>query len=122
MAAAGTPLSLPAPDPSISHSTTGKVTNNMGHALNGGIASADSAPAASARATRFQPQAKMIATINLRSLSRPITADRLHRRATCLHGHWPEDDLAPALLAPVLLACRHGPRAPRGQADVTCGG
>src|SRR3954454_11823477 len=94
----------------------------MGHALNGGIASADSAPAASATATRFQPQAKMIATINLRSLSRPITADRLHRRATCSLGHWPEDDLAPARLAPVLLARGGGPRAGSVQAGVPCAG
>src|SRR5438270_12922659 len=100
MAAAGTPRSLPAPAPSISHTTTGKVRNKMGHALNGGIASADSAPAAKATAARFQPQAKMIATINLRSLSAPITADRLHRRAMGLHGHWAEGDLAPALMGP----------------------
>src|SRR4051812_39172281 len=120
MAAAGTPLSLPAPAPSISHSTTGKVRNNIGHALNGGIASADSAPAASARATRFQPQAKMIATINLRSLSAPIIADRLHRRAMGSHGHWPADDLAPALMAPALSARGAGPRAGSVQGGAPC--
>src|SRR5436190_10480095 len=120
MAAAGTPLSLPAPAPSISHSTIGKVRNNIGHALNGGIASADSAPAASARPRRFQPQAKMIAAINLRSLSAPITADRLHRRATGSHGHWPEGDSARTLLAPALLARGAGPRAGSAQAGVPC--
>src|SRR5436189_5583962 len=98
MAAAGTPLSLPAPAPSISHSTTGKVRNNIGHALNGGIASADSAPAASARPKRFQPQANMTAAINLRSLSAPITADRLHRRQMGSHCHWQAGDSARWLL------------------------
>src|SRR5256885_2332024 len=71
-------------------------------------------------AARFQPQAKMIATINLRSLSAPITADRLHRRAMGLHGHWAEGDLAPALMAPVLSARGAGPRAGSVQAGVPC--
>src|SRR3954451_3734971 len=95
MAAAGTPPQRPAPAPSISQTTTGKLTNSTGQALNGAIASADSAPATSAMAARFQPQDRMIASPIARRLLVAFTASRLRRRAGS-HCHWPEAELDPA--------------------------
>src|SRR5450755_1642632 len=58
---------------------TGKVTNSTCHALNGAIASADSAPAASAMPARFHPHDRMIARPSVRSLSAGFTAGRPRR-------------------------------------------
>ena len=74
------PRRPPAAAPSISQTATGKVTNSTGQALNGAIASADIAPATSAMAARFQPQARMIESPATRNLLVEITASRLHRR------------------------------------------
>src|SRR5258708_39234769 len=97
MAAAGTPRQAPAPAPSISQTTTGKVANSTGHALNGAIASADNAPASSAIAARFHPHARMIARPMLRSFLAELTPSRLRRRTAGSHCHWPVADPPPAL-------------------------
>src|SRR5258708_14118614 len=86
----------PPPAPSISQTITGKVRNNTGHALNGAIASDDSAPATSAMAARFQPHDRMIARPTARSLSMAFTASRLHRPLVGPHYHWPVRNPAPA--------------------------
>src|SRR5665213_3794330 len=88
MAAAGTPRARPAPAPSISQIITGNVRNNTGHALNGAMASADSAPATSAMAARFHPQARMIARPAARSLLADVTGCRLRRRVADWYCHW----------------------------------
>src|SRR5258705_9977230 len=84
----------PPPAPSISQTITGKVRNNTGHALNGAIASDDSAPATSAMAARFQPHDRMIARPTARSLFMAFTANRLHRPSAGSHYHWPVRDPA----------------------------
>src|SRR5258707_6433388 len=109
MAAAGTPRQAPAPAPSISQTTTGKVANSTGHALNGAIASADNAPARSAIAARFHPQDRMIARPTARNLLAEITASRLLRRAPDWHCHWPAWDLAPAMFRGGGLRAAHAP-------------
>src|SRR6202041_3623669 len=98
IAAAGTPRARPAPAPSISQTITGNVRNSTGHALNGAMASDDSAPATSAMMARFHPQARMIERPALRSLSEAFTANRLHRRAAGSHCHWLGWDPTPASL------------------------
>src|SRR5665811_1339846 len=55
---------------------TGKVMSSTGQALNGAIASADSAPAASAMAARFQPHERMMARPMVRSWPAVLTANR----------------------------------------------
>jgi hypothetical protein len=50
-----TPPRRPADAPSISHTATGRVTNNTGHALNGASARTDTAPAQNAIAARRHP-------------------------------------------------------------------
>src|SRR6202022_4396680 len=77
---------------------TGKVKNSTGHASNGAIARADSAPATSAMAARFHPHDRMIASPAARSLFVVFTASRLHRRAAGSHCHWPVVDLPRAVV------------------------
>jgi hypothetical protein len=93
IAAAGTPLNRPAPAPSISHTITGKVTNSTGQALNGAIASDDSAPATSAMAARFQPHARMIASATARSLRLSIMRRKVRRSA--MAARWMYRDSPP---------------------------
>src|SRR6266581_1855044 len=85
----------PPPAPSISQTITGKVRNSTGHALNGAIASDDSAPATSAMAARFQPHDRMIARPAARSWPVGFTASRLHRQLVGSHYHWAVRDPAP---------------------------
>ena len=54
------PPKRPAAEPSISHTSTGKVRNGSGQMLNGGSASVVTAPARNAMSARRQPQASMI--------------------------------------------------------------
>src|ERR1700754_76207 len=104
MAAAERPRPRPAPAPSISQTTTGNVSSNIGQALNGAIASVDSAPAMNAIAARFQPHARMMARPIERSFLKDITVDLLRRGAAgwrCCH--WPEADPDPVDLGPANL-------------------
>src|SRR3569623_1437622 len=61
MAAFHTALRRPCVEPSMSHTSTGKVTNSTGHALTGAMERAEAAPATKAIEARFQPKARTTA-------------------------------------------------------------
>src|SRR6516165_10942006 len=90
MAALITPPSRPAPAPSTSRTSTGKLTNSSGQASIGGRARAPSAPAANASAARRHPKASTtawaageasVATLGGQSVSAARRGVRLGERA-----------------------------------------